>query len=389
MRSSTSGSFHVAINAQLLSGQAGYRSAGVHQYIGHLLRYITQSDPGLRFTVLTNKTAHLPNPDLMVYRTSWPTHRVPVRVLWEQAVQPRVLRRIGADLVHCPVFVGPVLSPCPSVITIHDLSFLRYPRFFHPTNRLYLSLMTKVSARRARRVIAVSRFTASESVALLGLAPERVEVVYHGVEPVFRPLPRAMVEHFRHRQGLPEQFVLFVGTLEPRKNLVRLVEAIAQLGRDAVPLVLVGGAGWLYRELYSRIKALELERLVRWVGYVDRAELPLWYNSATVFAYPSLYEGFGLPVLEAQACGVPVVTSDCSSLPEAGGDAALLINPWDVQALADSIARLLRDVPLREELREKGLARAQSFNWPRTAHQTTHVYRQALTGARDEMRRGA
>jgi glycosyltransferase involved in cell wall biosynthesis len=389
--------FHVAINAHLLSGRVGYRSAGVHHYIHHLLHHLGQAHvdeadvaggyaSGLTFTVLLGEGALPPDVNLPVLRSHWPTSRAPVRVVWEQVVQPWTLGRIGADLVHGPAFVGPVLAPCPAVVTIHDLSFLRFPALFRPANRLYLTVLTRLSARRARRLIAVSAETASEATRLLGVPAERIDVVYHGVDPIFRPLPAGEVAAFRQRRGLPERFVLFVGTLEPRKNLVRLVEAFARIcggtdGRKRASLVLAGGKGWLYDELFARVEALGLEEQVVFPGYVAGDELPLWYNAATVLAYPSLYEGFGLPVLEAQACGTPVLTSNVSSLPEAAGGAALMVDPYDVEALAAGLHRLLVDESLRHELRERGLAHAGQFSWPRTAEETVRVYWRALSEA--------
>jgi glycosyltransferase involved in cell wall biosynthesis len=319
-------------------------------------------------------------------RSRWPTSQPEVRVLWEQLVQPWVLRRIGADLVHGPVFVGPLLAPCPVVVTIHDLSFIRFPNLFHPANRLYLTVLTRLSARRARRLIAVSAHAAAEAVQLLGVPAERIEVIYHGVDPDFRPLPDREIAAFRQRRGVPERFVLFVGTLEPRKNLVRLVEAFADLVRrgscgnrdDQVALVFVGGKGWFYDKVFARVEALGLDKAVTFAGYVMNEELPLWYNAAAVLAYPSVYEGFGLPVLEAQACGTPVLTSNVSSLPEAAGDAALMVDPYDVEALAAGLDRLLTDESLRDGLRERGLAHASKFTWPRAAQETARVYRRAL-----------
>ena len=423
--------FHVAINAHLLSGRAWYRSAGVHQYIHHLLRYLgqrgadeadeagadgpmypsatsggyTDTYTRLRYTVLLGEGVLPPDvadggdeadeadeyireyiPRLPVLRSRWPTSRATVRVVWEQVAQPWVLRRIGADLVHGPAFVGPVLASCPAVVTIHDLSFLRFPALFRPANRLYLAVLTRLSARRARRLIAVSAETASEVTRLLGVPAERIDVVYHGVDPMFRPLPAGEVAAFRQRRGLPERFVLFVGTLEPRKNLVRLVEAFARIRAGAdrhigARLVLAGGKGWLYDELFARVEALGLGEQVTFPGYVASDELPLWYNAATVLAYPSIYEGFGLPVLEAQACGTPVLTSNVSSLPEAAGEAALMVDPYDVEALAAGLHRLLVDEPLRHELRERGLAHAGQFSWPRAAQETARVYWRALCEA--------
>jgi len=379
MEVTTEKSFHIAINAHLLSGRVGYRSAGVHQYIYHLLRHLGKSGDSLRYTVMLGESALPPDVTLAVLRSRWPTGRAAVRVAWEQLVQPWALRRIGADLVHGPVFVVPLLAPCPAVVTIHDLSFIRFPHLFRPANRLYLTTLTWLSARRARRLIAVSEHAAAESVRLLGISRERIDVVYHGVDPAFRPLPADEVAAFRQRWGLPERFLLFVGTLEPRKNLVRLVEAFSRVRDDRVGLVLAGGKGWLYDELFAKVEALGLSGQVIFPGYVMGEELPLWYNAATLLAYPSVYEGFGLPVLEAQACGTPVLTSNLSSLPEAAGDAAVMVDPYDVEALVAGLNRLLMDRSLRDELRVRGLAHAGQFTWSRTAQETVRVYRRALS----------
>jgi len=342
------------------------------------MRHLGQTDDRLRYTVLLGEGALPPDVALTPLRSRWPTSRASVRVVWEQLVQPWTLHRIGADLVHGPVFVGPLFAPCPVVVTIHDLSFIRFPHLFRPANRLYLTVLTRLSARRARRVIAVSAHAAAETAQLLGVPPGRVDVVYHGVDPVFRPLPPDEVASFRQHRGLPARFVLCVGTLEPRKNQTRLVEAFARIYDGSVKLVLVGGRGWLYDELFAKVEALGLDEAVIFPGYVMNDELPLWYNAATVLAYPSVYEGFGLPVLEAQACGTPVLTSNVSSLPEAAGDAASMVDPCDVEALAEGLNRLLTDEPLRRDLRERGLAHVKQFSWPHTARETARVYHRAL-----------
>ncbi len=367
---------HVAVNAHLLSGRDSYRSAGVHHYILHLLRHLGSVTDGIRFTAMLGAEASTAATNFHIEHSRWDTRSPMMRVLWEQIQQPRVLRRIQADLVHAPVFVGPLIAPCPMVATIHDLSFIRYPHLFRRANRLYLTLMTRLSARRAQRLIAVSEHTARESAQLLGVPQDRITVVYHGVDSTFRPLPADEVAAFREHRGLPESFVLFVGTLEPRKNLTRLMEAFAHLDCGRTALVLAGGKGWLYDELFSSIEALGLEQSVLFPGYVPNEELPLWYNAATAFAYPSLYEGFGMPVTEAQACGTPVLTSSTTSLPEAAGEAALLVDPQDTEAIAAGLEQLLNDKGLRKSLRERGLAHARTFTWSRTARETVQVYRQ-------------
>jgi glycosyltransferase involved in cell wall biosynthesis len=369
----------IAVNAHLLSGQHSYRSAGVHQYILHLLRHLGSVEgDDIRFTVLLGAGAPEPASDLRFCRSRWDTSRPAVRVLWEQLVQPRVLRQLEANLVHGPVFVGPLVAPCPVVTTIHDLSFIRFPHLFHPANRFYLTVMTRLSARRARRLIAVSEHAASEAVHLLGVPRGKIDVVYHGVDPAFRPLPADRIAAFRERQGLPHRFLLFVGTLEPRKNLRNLIEAFSRVYDGRSQLVLVGGKGWLYDDLFARVAELNLNGAVQFTGYVGSEDLPLWYNAATALAYPSLYEGFGMPVTEAQACGTPVLTSNTSSLPEAAGDAALLVDPHDVEDIAAGLNRILDDHALRGDLSERGLAHARGFRWSRTARETVQVYHRAL-----------
>jgi glycosyltransferase involved in cell wall biosynthesis len=379
MTSTAEGSFHIAVNAHLLSGQAGYRSAGVHQYIHALLSHLGQVDDKLRYTVLLGE-GKLGSTSLTLLRSRWPTSKVPVRVVWEQCALPWVLRYIKADLVHGPVNIIPLLSPCPTITTIHDLCFVRFRYLLRPSRRLYQLVMTRLSARRARRIIAVSTHTADEITRLFQTPRERIDVIQHGVDPSFHPRPAEEVETFRQRHGLPDRFVLAVGTLEPRKNHTKLVEAFSRIYDSGVKLILVGGRGWLYKDLFARVETLGLSEHVTFAGYVPNEELPLWYNAATIFVYPSLYEGFGMPILEAQACGTPVLTSNIPPMTEAAGDAALLVPPTDVDALAMALQRLLTETLLQQELKERGLAHAKHFSWRHTAQKTTCVYRRALAG---------
>jgi glycosyltransferase involved in cell wall biosynthesis len=301
-----------------------------------------------------------------------------MRILWEQAVQPWAINQAGVDLIHGLAFVGPLSSACPSIVTVHDLSFLLYRQGFRAVNRLYLRIFTPLSVRRARRVIAVSESTKRDLVQYYGLSPAKVDVVHNGVDSRFGPLPVGQVAAFRAERGLPERFMLFVGTLEPRKNVTRLIEAYARSSKALPPLMLVGGRGWLYDEVFSRAEALKVADKVRFVGYVPDQELPLWYNAADLFVYPSLYEGFGLPPLEAMACGTPVITSTTSSLPEVVGKAGLLVDPMNVEALASAMERAYADTDLQAELRSAGLARARAFSWQQTASATVDSYWRAL-----------
>lgn len=369
----------IAFNAHLLSAEDSYRSAGIAVYVANLLRGLAAAESDLRYQVLLGdrRLAHAEF-DLPVRFSRLSTAHPASRILWEQGALPWVLRHLGADLLHAPAFVGPLLSSCPQVITVHDLSFMRHPEFFRRGNRLYLRTLTGVACRRAAAVIAVSRFTAGEVQTLLRVPAARIHTIYHGIDPRFRPLPPADVAAFRRDMQLPDRFVLYLGTLEPRKNLTQLVRAFAQLRAPDVHLVLAGGRGWLYEEVFAEVERFGLGARVHFPGYVPAETQALWYNAAEAFAYISHYEGFGFPVAEALACGVPTLTAATTSLPEAGGDGVLLVDSDDAAAIAAGLHRLLADAPLRAELRRRGLAHAARFSWAETARQTASLYRQVL-----------
>jgi glycosyltransferase involved in cell wall biosynthesis len=369
---------HVGVNAHLLSLAESYRSAGISWYIQNLLRHLPDVDPGIAYTVFLGEKRYMGGSGLHLVPSRLPTQRPEVRIFWEQVIQPWAIRRAGVDLIHGMALVGPAASACPSLVTIHDLSFLFYPHNSPASKRLYLRTFTKLSVQRARRVIAISENTKRDVVQQYGISPDKVDRIYYGLDPDFRPLPGEQVAAFRDRQGLPKRFILFVGTLEPRKNVVRLIEAYARLPGYSPPLLLVGGKGWLYNEIFARVEQLDLADRVRFVGYIPGEELPWWYNAADLFVYPSVYEGFGLPPLEAMACGTPVITSGVSSLPEVVGEAGLLVDPDDTQALTEAMERVLADTRQHELMRAAGLAQAQLFSWPEAARQTVDSYRHAL-----------
>jgi glycosyltransferase involved in cell wall biosynthesis len=372
------GAIHVGVNAHLLSLDQNYRSAGINWYIYHLLCHLPDADSDLAYTAFLGERRFVGTPGVRCSLTRLPTHRPQVRIVWEQLVQPWAARRAGVDLVHAPAFVGPLVGSPPFVVTIHDLSFVGYPQNFRSGNRAYLRLFTRLSVHTARRVIAVSHSTREDLARFYGLSPRKVDVVYNGVDPAFRPMPADEVAAFRVRRGLPDRFILFVGTLEPRKNIARLISAYAQVPQPRPPLLLVGGKGWLYDDIFRRVESLGLTGEVNFVGYVEAAELPAWYNAALLFVYPSLYEGFGLPVLEAMACGTPVVSSTASSLPEVTGEAGILVDPHDTDALAGAIRRLAGDASLRDELATAGVRQAARFSWSETARGTARCFRRAL-----------
>lgn len=306
------------------------------------------------------------------------------RLLWEQTVLPGLARRTGIDLLHSLHYTRPWRLPCPSLVTLHDLTFFLFPHLHTLPKRYFFRLMIHYSARTAAGLLAVSESTRQDAIRLLGLAPQRIQATPLGVDPEFRPVTdpaqRAAV---RQRYQLPESFILYVGVLEPRKNLPALLQAFRQAVDRGLPhqLVIAGKMGWMTEQFFELLDQLELRSRVHLTGYVAPADLPVVYNLAQVFVYPSIYEGFGLPVLEAMACGTPVITSNISSMPEIAGVAGLLLPPGDVPALADALLGLLGDPAERRRRSALGLQRAAEFTWQRTARLTAQVYQELLQPA--------
>jgi glycosyltransferase involved in cell wall biosynthesis len=386
VRTVANGVRRVGLNAHLLSLTQTYRGAGINNYAHQLLRHLPATaqigEPELAYEAYLYDRNFAPPPGLAVRRSRWDTRSPWRRIAWEQTRLAALSGRL--DLLHGLAYVAPLAAVCPTVVTIHDLSFIRLPETFRPGNRLYLTLVTRLSVRRAARVIADSESTRQDVLALCAAPAERVVTIPIGVGPEFSPAPQAEVAEWRRRQGLPDRYLLYLGTIEPRKNLVRLVEAYAQLrSADAAtpPLVIAGAAGWYYEQVFARVEALGLGDVVSFPGYVPEAEKPWWYRAADLFVYPSLFEGFGLPVLEALACATPVVTTAVSSLPEVAGSAAVLVEePDKPAALAQALAAVLTDCSLADRLRQAGPAQAARFTWTATAAATTAVYRAVLGG---------
>jgi glycosyltransferase involved in cell wall biosynthesis len=299
----------------------------------------------------------------------------------QQYLFRRQTGRLSDFLVHAPNYILPPWAG-PSVATLHDLSHLHYPQH-HPRERIrYLERYLPPTLDRASRLIAVSEFVRQEIHQHLSVPLARIVTVHNGVDAAFHPRPAHDTAPVLARHGLePGGYLLSVATLEPRKNLIRLAQAHSRLpvGLCAMkPLVLIGASGWLTEELERYLEPLERADHVRRLGYVPQTDLPLLYAGAFAFAYPSLYEGFGLPVLEAMASGVPVLTSDRSSLPEVVGEAAILVNPEDVEAITAGLERVLTDTDWRFVAIQRGLQQAQCFSWERCIEETVAVYQQAL-----------
>ena len=383
----------IGFNALLLSPTGDYRSAGIHRYIDALLHALDESR-GCRITAfVADERAReiLPARVGMSVAPSWARGRAG-RILWEQTGLPRALRAGGAQLLHSAAYAMPAVCALPSVVTVHDLSFFRLPETFPTRQGAYLRAATRHSARRAAALIAVSDFTRRELIRLLGVDPARVHVVHNGLDASFRRFAPADVATWRAERGLPERYILSVGTLQPRKNLATLLRAYAKLRADwdapeAPPaLVVAGGAGWGDTDIAARAAAIGIGEHVHVTGYVPAEDLPWLYNGARMLAFPSRYEGFGLPALEAMACGAPVVASDASSLPEVVGEAGVLVPPEDVGAWAAALATLAQDEARRTEMTERGLERAGAFSWARAANETQAVWRAVIAAHRRRSR---
>ncbi len=372
---------HIGLNAHLLSSQVGYRAAGIHNVIHRLLLHLPQAAPSdWRFTAMVGPHVAADYPHVQLRRSRLNTEQPLQRIVWEQLLQPWQLADF--DLLHAMAFVSPVLAALPTVVTVYDLSFVRYPQHLPAARRLYLRWLTALSCQRARRVTVISQSTADDLTTLLGVPRSKIDVTLLGYDSAhYCPRPASEVAAFRARHGLPERFWWFVGTIEPRKNLPLLLDAYAALPRsERLPLLLGGGRGWGQAEVEAKIAQHGLRGDVRLVGFVPAADLPLWYNAAEVFVYPSVFEGFGLPVLEAMACGTPVLTSNVSSLPEVAQEAGLCLPPHDAAAWAEALRRVYHDAKWRASARACGLAVARRFTWQQTALSTLQSYQKALFG---------
>lgn len=302
--------------------------------------------------------------------------RTDQRLRWQQMVVPNRARAAHADVLHVPGFDAPWWKPCPVILTVHDLIGMLFPHNLPPVARFYWSRWLPWSVRRADHIIADSEHTRRDIICLMHIPAERIIVIPLGVDASFRPLEdRSLLNALRKKYALPSDIILYLGTLEPRKGLDTLVAAYAALA-DRVPhaLVIAGKRGWYTEPLFRQVRELGLEARVHFTDYIPDADMSGLLNLAQVFVFPSRYEGFGLPPLEAMACGTPVIASNASSLPEVVGDAGLQVPPDDVAALARAIQRLIADADLRARLRAAGLARAATFTWEETARRTVEVY---------------
>ena len=364
---------------------AVHQRGGIGRYAREIAAALRRIDPDGEYVGLCDRGAY-GRGEALPGGMALATHGLVDRAWRLYSLESHILSRPAdgrlpaADLFHATDNVLPRVAGMRTVMTLHDLAFHIYPQTHQRLNRWYLRVAMPRMLRSADAVIAVSHATAQDAVRLYGVEEERLRVIHEGVEARFRPAGADDVARVRAAYGLPERYLLHVGTIEPRKNLLALLEAYRMLRSQGVdcPLVLVGRRGWLSESFFAARREAGLERHVRVLGAVADGDLVALYSGAAAFVFPSLYEGFGLPVLEAMACGAPVVCADNSSLPEVAGDAALLVPATDAAGLAAAVRRVLDDDVLRQDLCAKGRRRAAGFTWERAAYETLRLYRDLL-----------
>lgn len=372
----------IAIDAHMV----GEQETGNETYTLNLVRALLAHQAGRRgslgyilYTTHPERLRPHLNPDAMAairrIRPATALFRIPFAM-------PIAAARDQADLLHV-TYVAPPVAPCPHVVTVHDISYELFPAYFSVRDRWMLRTLVPLSLRRAARVITISEHSRREIVCRYRLPPERVAVTYLAAGEQYQPVTdAAALAHVRARYGLQERYLLALGNLQPRKNLIRLVDAYVRARTQGhlagVQLVLAGKAQWGESELFSRVRQSGFAEDICFPGYVDDIDLPALYSAALAFVYPSLYEGFGLPPLEAMACGAPVICSHAASLPEVVGDAALIVDPGSVEGLAAALVEVTEQPALRDALRAKGLHRVARFSWQRCAEETAMIYRDVL-----------
>jgi glycosyltransferase involved in cell wall biosynthesis len=369
---------HIAIDAH----SVGTGLAGNESYITNLIEALAEIDTRNRYTLYVTRPEAIerfkdrwPNVSLRLTLPHTPLIRIPLTLSVE-------LRKNPVDLLHVQ-FTAPPLAPCPVVASIHDLSFEHLPETFKRRSRMQMRLTIRRTARTAAELVTISDYSKRDIVSTYGIDPGRVTVTPLAAPPHFAPVTDGTeIERVRKAYGIRGDYILAVGSIQPRKNLARLIDAYAELvrmrGEENLPgLVLVGKRAWLFEETLRTAGRQQLQNQILFTGYVPERDLPALYSGALCFVYPSFFEGFGLPPLEAMQCGTPVITGNLTSLPEVVGDAGIMVDPLDVQAIKGAIALLIDDVDQRKRLRVKGLARAQAFDWRETARRTLEVYERA------------
>ncbi len=355
------------------------KRVGIGEYACELLwQFYKISSADYRIFLKTNPRS------LPEERSGWKYQLIQPKKLWTQIGLPFYLytHRPKPDVFFSPTHYAPRFCPSPVVIAIMDLSYFHFPEMFKKSDLYQLKHWTTYSIKKATRVLAISQATKNDIIKHYHLNPGKIVVTYPGLKAPGKGDSNSDsdMETTRKKYGISNEYLLFVGTIQPRKNIARLIQAFSMLQSKNIDLVLVGKKGWLYEEILEAPKKFEVEDRVKFLDFVPDADLPILYRGALCFILPSLYEGFGLPVLEAMANDCPVITSNVSSLPEVAGDAAILVDPESIESIKEGIERLLNDKKLREELIEKGRQQVKKFSWEKCARETLAVLEEVGRG---------
>ena len=355
---------------------------GAGTYMIQLVRAISKLPSEHQFVLIAQPKGRRLVGEILNPNVTWamtPERSPALRLLWEQIGLPVLVSQLNLDLLHSLHYTRPYFLPSRSVVTFHDMTFFLFPELHTRSKRLFFPGAIRISAKRADGIIAVSESTRRDAIQILNIPPEKIYSIPSGIGAEFHPiLDQEILQECQSKYNLPSDFILFVGLIEPRKNLPMLLRSYSQLKKFHLdlPLVLVGRKGWQFEIVAELIKELGIENKVLLTGYIPDQDLPLIYNLARLFVYPSSYEGFGFPPLEAMACGTPIITTAVSAMLETIGSAGVLIPPQDEDALTKALIMLLSDQEYQEFLSNLGKQRVEEFTWERSARETVHIYEQ-------------
>jgi glycosyltransferase involved in cell wall biosynthesis len=370
----------IAIDARM-----GHMHVGMGVYVGGLISHLGEIDKANEYFIIVNKGRNadfVPRQENFIkWVTSISYENHLTRDLWEQGYLPLKLHRHKIDIYHGPNYVLPIFTKAGTVLTAYDMISFATPEWYKPISRFRVQKLLKLSAKKANKTIAGSENSKRDIIKILRVPEEKIKVVYIGINDIYRPInDKHKLDSVKTRYDIADRFILHVGSLNPRKNIPRLIDAYSRLPAkimEEYQLVIAGKRSWRADEIFAKAKQFGPEERIAFTGFVAEDDLPLLMNAADLLAFPSLYEGFGIPPLEAMACGTPVIASNTSSIPEIVGDAALLFDPYNVEEMAAAMYRALTDEQLRYELRYKGFERINHFSWEKAARETLALYGEA------------
>jgi len=379
--------FHIKI---AIDTRMGHTRVGMGVYVRGLLNGLAKIDKENDYYIIINKNK---KEDFVPIQDNF--HKIYTGVtysdylrrdFWEQVYLPLKLLKSKINVYHGPNYVLPVLTRAGKVLTIYDMTLFDSSKWYKPISRLRVQKLIKLSTKKANKIIAGSKNTKQDIIKILKLPCDKIKVIYIGIDDIYSPIAdKYKLGNIKNKYKIDSKFILHVGSLQARKNIPRLIEAYSKLPVELLEkyqLVIAGKRSWKVEKIFAKVKQLKLEDRVVFTGFVADDDLPLLMNAAALLAFPSLYEGFGIPPLEAMACGTPVVASNTSSIPEVVGDAALLFDPYNVEEITEAMYRVLTDEQLRDKLRQRGIERVKQFSWENAARETLQVYKEVYNSIR-------